>query len=73
MGETGVPIPRVRRGSLLALLGLETGDQLLRVNSLDVRSPEQALQAYAMLRRSDRLVLEVRRGDRVIELVYHIV
>jgi hypothetical protein len=72
-GETGIPLPRVRKGTLLDLLGLETGDQLLRINHLDVRSPEQALRAYALLRRADHLVVEVRRGDRIIELVYRII
>jgi general secretion pathway protein C len=71
--ETGISIPKVRKGTLLDLLGLETGDQLLRINHLDVRSPEQALRAYALLRHADHLVVEVRRGDRIIELVYRII
>ncbi len=72
-GETGIPIPRIRKGTLLDLLGLQTGDQILTINHLDVRSPEQALQAYALLRHADRLLVEVRRGDRVIEFVYRII
>jgi hypothetical protein len=72
-GETGIPVPRIRKGTLLDLLGLETGDQLLRINHLDVRSPEQAWQAYALLRHADHLVVEVRRGDRIIEFVYRII
>ncbi len=72
-GETGIPIPRIRKGTLLDFLGLQTGDQILTINHLDVRSPEQALQAYALLRHADRLLVEVRRGDRVIEFVYRII
>lgn len=71
--ETGIPIPRVRNGSLLEMLGMKTGDQLIRVNGFDVRTPEQALQAYAVLQRADRLVVEIRRGDRLVELVYRII
>ncbi len=72
-GETGIPIPRIRKGTLLDLLGLQTGDQILTINHLDVRSPEQALQAYALLRHADRLLVEVRRGDQVIQFVYRII
>lgn len=57
----------VREGSLLGALNLKNGDVLTRVNGFDLGSPEQALNAYAHLRRAEELSVEVlREGKPVI-------
>ena len=62
----GVRVYGVRRGEALARLGLVDGDVIQRVNGLDIASPDRCLEAYARLRQSDEVVVDlVRRGRRL--------
>jgi general secretion pathway protein C len=62
----GMKIFGIKPGSVLALIGLENGDQLEMVNGYDVTQPEKVLEAYARLRVADRLTLQLaRRGAKM--------
>jgi general secretion pathway protein C len=60
---TGVP-PE----SLLAKLGLMSGDRLDTINGYELTSTEAAVEAYARLQSADRLVLQVNRGGSEVRL-----
>jgi general secretion pathway protein C len=68
----GVRIFGVRPGTLMDAIGFENGDMLLRVNGYDVTSPDHALEAYARLRSSDRLYVEIERRGTPITITYRI-
>jgi general secretion pathway protein C len=68
----GFRISSVKPGSLLALLGVQTGDKLETLNGFDLTVPEQALEAYARLRMAQQLTLTVRRNGRDTNLDYAI-
>ena len=54
-------------GSLLAKLGLKTGDELKSVNGMPMGGPEQMLELYGKLRTSPSLDFEiVRNGEKTI-------
>ena len=66
----GVRTYGFRDGSVLAALGLRAGGTITSINGLPVGSPQQALEAYAALRGSDRLVIAlIRRGQAQTLLV----
>lgn len=57
----GYKIYGIRPESLPRALGFKNGDLLKSVNGLPLTSMDQSMAAYAKLRRSDRLVLEIER------------
>lgn len=60
----GVKIYGIRRESVLARLGIQNGDMIRTVNGRELVTPETALEAYARLRETDAVFLElVRRGQ----------
>jgi general secretion pathway protein C len=62
----GVKLYAIRPGSYFAELGLENGDALIALNGFDLSAPDSALEAYAHLRDTSHLVLDLeRRGERV--------
>ncbi len=68
----GIRLFGVRPETLLGVLGMENGDRLLRFNGFDVTSPEKALEAYARLRTSDHLTVQVNRKGTNMNLDYNI-
>jgi general secretion pathway protein C len=70
----GLRLLRVRPGSALAALGLETNDRLVAVNGIEVTSTEKMLEAYARLKTGtlSRLTLEVVRNGKRMSLDYEI-
>lgn len=60
-GVRGIRIFGIRPGSIASAVGLQNGDTLLRVDGIDLGSPEKALEAYAKLRSVDELVIELDR------------
>jgi hypothetical protein len=66
----GMKLGRVARGSLPELLGLRTGDEIVKVNGFRVADPQQALQAYARLAYVDDWVVSLRRGGAETEVRY---
>jgi len=68
----GVRLFGIRPGSLLATLGLQSGDRLESINGLSVASPEEALEAYARLRTAERLNVRLSRSGKPVELTLNI-
>ncbi|WP_437781353.1 type II secretion system protein GspC [Sorangium sp. So ce1097] len=59
---------RLRRGSLLETLGLESGDSLRSINGFDVTDPQRALEAYARLRAASHLSIAIERGGQLMTI-----
>jgi general secretion pathway protein C len=68
----GLRLFGIRPGSLLATLGLQSGDRLESINGFDVASPEKALEAYARLRTAERLNVRLSRSGKLVELTLNI-
>jgi hypothetical protein len=68
----GWRLGRVVPASLPAAIGLQSGDELISINSFRLADPEQALLAYARLRSADRLSLRLSRHGAPTEIVYFI-
>ncbi len=69
---TGVRILGVRPGTVLAALGIESGDRLVTLNGFEMSDPEKMLQAYATLHGAPRLMLGMVRGGKPLEIDYAI-
>lgn len=69
----GVRVFGIRRGDLLAALGFASGDVILRVNGVEVASPDRCLEAYARLRAADELTVTFERRGRARSQIYVIV
>jgi general secretion pathway protein C len=68
----GLRLFGVRPGSLLATLGLKSGDRLETINGFSIANPEQALQAYARLRTAEHLHVRLTRAGKPLEIDLHI-
>ena len=68
----GIRLFGVRPETLLGVLGMENGDRLQTINGFDMTSPEKALEAYARLRTSDHLTVQVNRKGSNMNLDYNI-
>lgn len=64
----GVQLARVRQGSLLARLGIQTGDVLTRIDGLEMNGPDRWLEAYTRLMRADHATVTLLRGGRPVSL-----
>ncbi|HSB52402.1 MAG TPA: hypothetical protein VLD40_07060, partial [Dissulfurispiraceae bacterium] len=62
----------VRQGGMYHNLGLLNGDVLLRINSMDISQPDNALQAFTALRGADRVALDIVRSGAKTTLTYQI-
>lgn len=68
----GVRVLRVDPEGAMHRLGLRSGDVLLRVNGMDIASPDHCLTAYSRLRHGGILTVDLLRGGRSTELRYYI-
>jgi S1-C subfamily serine protease len=66
----GVRLGRVTPGSLPALLGLKTGDEIITLNGLRISDPQKAMQAYAQLPYVDAWTARIHRDGVQTELRY---
>ena len=66
----GMKLGRVVPGTLPALLGLKTGDEIVSLNGYRLAEPSQALMAYARLPYIDDWVASVHRGGVATEIRY---
>lgn len=69
----GVRVFGIAPGDRLAGLGIANGDVIERINGYDVASPDRCLEAYARLRASNEVTVELERAGRRVWLVYVIV
>ncbi len=70
--KEGVRLLAVKPGSVLAQIGLESGDRLETINGFSIANPQEALEAYARLRGADHLTLHLTRNGRPLNLDYSI-
>ena len=69
---SGLRVSRVRKGSLLATLGINNGDQLQTINGFELTNPQKALEAYGRLRTADSLKLQVLRAGKPVTIEFQI-
>ncbi len=62
----------IRRHSILARLGLKSGDLLRTINGYDLGSLDSALEAYKRLRNADHITIALDRKRRRLHLDYQI-
>jgi general secretion pathway protein C len=70
---SGLRIFGVRPGAELDQLGFRNGDIVQRVNELEVTTPENALEAYRVVRNAKELRIDMVRQGRPLRLVLEIV
>lgn len=68
--QEGFIVRELKPDGLYANLGLQNGDILLRINELELSSPEAALQAITALQGLDRIQLDLIRGGSRMTLTY---
>jgi general secretion pathway protein C len=68
----GYRLVRVKLGSAIAMLGLESGDRIDAINGLELSNIERVMEAYARLKTGslDRLTLKIVRGGKPTNLDY---
>jgi general secretion pathway protein C len=70
--QYGFKLFEVRPAGLYESLGLRNGDILLKINGLDISSPDVAIKAMSALRGMDRISLDIMRGGSRLSLNYQI-
>lgn len=70
--QQGFRLAKLKAGSLLQQIGLQDGDVLRKVNDLELRSPQEALQAYQQLQNAGTLRLEILRRNQPATLTYEL-
>ncbi len=59
----GMRLDGIRAGSVLELLGFESGDRIVTVNGTDISDPTRALEAIGNVRVAPRIDIDLsRRG-----------
>ncbi|MBI5050370.1 MAG: hypothetical protein HZC11_05770 [Nitrospirae bacterium] len=70
--QEGFTLSEIKPGGLYDSLGLRNSDVLLNVNSLEISSPDVAVQAMSALRGMDRVNLDIIRNGEKITMTYQI-
>lgn len=68
----GFKVFAIRPGSLFAKIGLQNGDVVRKINGIEFRGPEQAMEAYARLRDETSIQIELVRQNQSRTLNYEI-
>lgn len=68
----GFRVLEVKRGGLYEELGLKNRDILLRINGLDLTSPQAAMQAMSALKGMNTVNLDIIRGGENMTLNYQV-
>ncbi len=70
----GYRLVRIRAGSVLASLGLESGDRLDSIDGISVADPEGVMKVYARLSTGtlDRMTIHIVRGGKPVNLDYSV-
>jgi hypothetical protein len=66
----GLRLYAIRPGGLFDQLGLRNGDSLLALDGFDLSSPDSALEAYAHMRGTSHLILDLERSGERVTLEY---
>lgn len=67
-----IRLAMVRRNETLERLGLRIGDRLERILGYELNDPQQALSAYADLRKADRAELTLVRDGAQMKILYRV-
>ncbi|MBI5194969.1 MAG: hypothetical protein HZA10_01460 [Nitrospirae bacterium] len=70
--QEGFTLSEVKTGGMYDSLGLRNGDVLLRVNRLEISSPDAAMQAMSALKGMDRVNLDVIRNGSRMTMTYQV-
>ncbi len=70
---TGIRMFGVRRGSAFSLLGFQNGDELQRIDGLEISSPDRALEVYSRVRTASTCTVQIVRRGLPTELHYRLV
>lgn len=68
----GFKVTKIRAGSALAKLGLQTGDLIVKANNIVLKSYNDVLKIYQQLDKLTTLTLVIKRGNIEKEIVYEI-
>jgi len=68
----GIQIGYLESGSLLQDLGFQAGDIMININDKDLKTPEDGLLAWQMLKNEDDVSFKVDRNGRVIHIYFKI-
>ncbi len=64
-GKTvGFKVVELKKGSLLQQIGLQVGDLIVRINEVELNSPEKALQIFQQVREASNLSLGLVRNGK---------
>lgn len=64
----GFKLYAIRPSSLYARLGFANGDTVLRVNGMDVSTPDKALEVYTKIREAKALTIDIERTGKPLAL-----
>lgn len=70
--QEGFTLSEVRPGGLYDSLGLRNGDVLLKINRLEISSPDVAMQAMSALKGMDMVNLDIIRNGEKMTMTYQI-
>lgn len=69
----GFKIFAIRPQSLYAVIGLQNGDTVVKINGHAITTPDQALAVYTKLRTARKISVELLRRGRSVTMRYEIV
>jgi general secretion pathway protein C len=69
----GFKLFSIRPASLYAVVGLQNGDIVVKINGHAITTPDQALAVYTQLRTASKISVELRRRGRTVVMRYAIV
>jgi len=70
--QNGFKVSEVKGGGIYDKLGLQNGDILLKINALDLNSPDSGIQAFSTLKGADRITLNIVRNEQKITMSYQV-
>jgi len=68
----GFNVSEVKPGGIFAMVGINNGDTLLRINDFDLDSPEKAMQTLVSLKGQSRIKLDLIRNGSPTTFTYEI-
>ncbi len=70
--QEGFRVSEVKPNGVYGKLGLKNGDVLLKINDLELNSPDSGIQAFSTLKGMDQIKLFLIRDEKRIALTYQI-
>ncbi len=70
--QDGFKVSFVRKGTVFESLGLRVGDIIQAINNQEIKNNAQAFKAYQQFKDAKALKLNIKRGNRDMELEYEI-